>query len=74
MPPPLSTQAKHEHTTKILLAIIPSGVIVFASKCYPGSITDKEIVVDRGRLNKFVVGNNIMADKGFLIRQLTWGF
>ena len=46
----------------------PCGV--FVSECYPGSTTDKEIVVDSGILNKLVVGDNVMADKGFLIHDI----
>ena len=64
------TPPSAQHTAKLLVGIAPSGVVVFVSRCYPGSTTDKEIVVNSGILNKLDVGDNIMADKGFLLHDI----
>lgn len=61
---------KHRNTLKGLIGIAPNGVITFASKLYPGSISDKKIVADCGVLNIFQPGDLILADKGFLISDL----
>ena len=45
-------------------------MIVYTSECYPGSTTDKEIVIDSEILSKLSVGDNVMADKGFLIHDI----
>lgn len=61
---------KHNNTTKVLVAIMPSGAIVFKSSVYVGSISDKEIVKKSGFLNKLEAGDDVMADRGFNIRDL----
>lgn len=61
---------KHNNTTKVLVATMPSGAIVFKSKLYVGSISDKEIVKKSGFLDKVEEEDDIMADRGFNIRDL----
>lgn len=59
---------KSRPTMKSLVGITPSGVIAFVSSLYPGSTTDKEITIKSGLLDKLKRGDEIMADKGFLIQ------
>ena len=59
-----------QHTAKFLVGSAMCGVITYISKCYPGSTTDKEIVADSGICEKLQVGDNIMADKGFLLHDI----
>ena len=59
------------HTTyKFLVAIAPNGAILFVSDAYEGSISDKEIVRLSGFLDFFNTGDVVMADRGFLIKEL----
>lgn len=59
---------KSRNTAKCLVGITPSGVPCFVSPLYPGSISDKEITMKSGILNLLQQGDEIMADKGFLIQ------
>ncbi|XP_065895749.1 uncharacterized protein [Dysidea avara] len=61
---------KNKNTVKVLLGITPSGAISFVSKCYEGSISDKRLVEVSGLLEKLDAGDEIMADKGFLIQDI----
>lgn len=62
------SQYKSRTTMKCLIGITPSGVTAFVSELYPGSISDKEIVKKSGLLQVLQAGDEIMADKGFLIK------
>ena len=53
---------------KALIGITPSGATAFATELYPGSISDKEIVKRSGLLNTLQPGDEIVADKGFTIK------
>ena len=53
---------------KGLIGITPSGVCSFVSDLYTGSISDKEIIIQSGFLDKLSKGDGVMADKGFLIQ------
>ena len=55
---------------KVLIGVAPNSIITFISAAYPGSITDKELTIASGILSLLVPGDNIMADKGFLIENL----
>ena len=60
-----------DHTTvKILAGTAPGAVFTFISNTYPGSISDKEIVVKSGflNLNLWEQGDIVMADRGFFIK------
>ena len=53
---------------KSLIGITPSGATAFISELFSGSTSDKEITVKSGLLNLLQAGDEIMADKGFLIQ------
>jgi len=61
---------KNKNTVKVLIGITPSGAVSFVSKCFEGSISDKRLVEVSGLLDKLEAGDEIMADKGFLIQDL----
>ena len=54
----------------------PSGSVSFVSQLYYGSLSNREIVERSGLLhpNIYNEGDEIMADKGFNIRDLTYTF
>ncbi|XP_048051258.1 uncharacterized protein LOC125271247 [Megalobrama amblycephala] len=54
-------------TFKALIGVAPCGAITFASKLFTGSISDKELTRQSGILNLLEPGDEVMADKGFLI-------
>ena len=60
---------KSHKTVKNLVGIAPGGGFTFISNTYPGSISDKEIVVKSGFLNPnlWEQGDIVMVDRGFLI-------
>ncbi|KAK0136896.1 hypothetical protein N1851_026918 [Merluccius polli] len=55
---------------KDLIGIAPSGEVTFVSDLYIGSISDKEITKKSGILSVLEEGDMVMADKGFLIKDL----
>ena len=59
---------KHHNTLKLLVSCTPSGTITFVSELFTGNISDKQIVNRSGFLSQIKPGNNVMADRGFLIR------
>lgn len=61
---------KNKNTVKILVGIMPSGGIVFISPTYEGSISDKKIGWNQWAVRKLEVGDEIMAEKGFDIKDL----
>lgn len=59
------------HTTfKFLVAVAPNGTIVYLSDAFQGSISDKEIVRQSGFLDYLDPGDEVMADRGFLIKDM----
>ena len=54
----------------MLLACTLSGTITFVSKLYTGNISDKNIVSKSGFLHLIKPEDNVVADCGFLIRDL----
>ncbi len=56
---------KSRFTLKFLVAISPSGEIMFLSKVYGGRATDTEITCNSGFLDLIEDGDVILADKGF---------
>ena len=73
-PSSLVTQAttfssyKNKNTVKVLIGIIPSGAIIFISPTYEETIS---VVKQSGLLDKLEVGDEIMADEGFKIQDLS---
>ena len=55
---------------KVLVGVVSNGVIIFISKLYFGSTSDKVIVQKCRILSHFVAVNLILADKGFLIENI----
>ena len=62
---------KSHMTYKSLVGISPAGVVTFVSDLYAGSVSDKQITNLSGLVDLCEVGDAIMADKGFLISDLT---
>lgn len=64
---------KGRETYKSLVGVTPSGSVSFVSQLYYGSLSDREIVERSGLLDPKMLddGDEIMADKGFNIRDLT---
>ena len=61
---------KHHNTLKALVSISPTGAFTFISKLFTGSISDRRIVEESGYLEYLEHGDDVMADRGFLIRDL----
>lgn len=63
---------KHTHltkvnTVKILIGITPQGSISFVSQSWGGRTSDKYLTEHCKILNKLVLGDLVMADRGFTI-------
>ena len=55
---------------KILVGIAPNCAITFLSDPYPGSATDKEVVLKSGVMEQMETGDGILVDKGFHIQDI----
>ena len=64
---------KNHNTAKALAGITPSGAFSFISPLYGGSISDRELFVTSGLLEKLEPGDAIMADKGFNVADILEG-
>ena len=60
---------KHHNTLKYFVSVAPNSMIVFLSKAYPGSISDKQITNLSGFLDQVGQYCSIMVDKGFSIAE-----
>lgn len=56
---------KHNNTCKYLIGI--TGAVMFLSHGWGGRVSDKQITMESGFLDKVTNGDCIMADRGFLI-------
>ena len=61
---------KHSNTFKVLVGTSPSGTFTFLSKLYTGSISDRKTIELSGFVDKLELGDDVMADRGFIIRDL----
>ena len=74
-PSSLDTQAqcwsdyKHHCTLKFLVAITPNGMFSYVSPCYGGRASDKFITTDCGFYSKLEPNDQVMADRGFKIKE-----
>jgi len=60
---------KHCNTVKALIGISPSGIPIFISDAFEGSISDNEITLKSGLVEKLEPNDAIMADRGFTGRE-----
>jgi len=59
------------HTTyKFLIGIAPNGTIIYVSDLFEGAISDKQVVIQSGFLDKLRAGDAVLADRGFVIQDL----
>ena len=65
----LWSEYKHHYTFEVLVAITPTGAISYVSSCYGGSTSDIFIVRNSGFLNVIEPYVEVMADRGFKIRE-----
>ncbi|KAM7290352.1 uncharacterized protein ISCGN_026997 [Ixodes scapularis] len=56
---------KSGYTIKLLIGIIPNGMISFVSKIYGGRQSDSHITVNSGFLSLVQPGDVVLSDKGF---------
>ena len=63
------SEYKHHCTIKVLISITPTGMISFVSDCYGGRASDKYIVQNSGFYNFIEPYDQIMADRGFKIKE-----
>ena len=60
---------KNHNTAKFLVAVNPTGAIVFISKCWGGRASDKHITSNCGLLDHLIHGDVVLADRGFDISE-----
>ncbi|XP_061171054.1 uncharacterized protein LOC133180593 [Saccostrea echinata] len=61
---------KSHNTFKALVAIQPNGAFTFVSKFWSGNVSDRKITVDSKYIDLISPGDEVMADRGFQIRDL----
>ena len=61
---------KHHTTHKILVAILPNGMIGFVSDAFEGSMSDVQITKESGFLDLVEPHDLVMADRGFTIQNM----
>lgn len=61
---------KSRNTGKCLLGISPSGTFTFVSEVYGGNVSDRYITEHSNFIELIEEGDDVMADRGFTIRDL----
>ena len=56
---------KSHNTVKFLIAISPTGAIIFVSKCWGGRVSDKHLTANSGFMDHLMYGDLVLADRGF---------
>ena len=67
------SENKSHTTVKAFVGIALGGGFTFISQVFPGSISDKQIVIKSGILNPVLweKGDAIMADRGFTVEDFS---
>lgn len=60
---------RHSNTIKYLIGITPAGAVSFLSSGWGGKVSDNEITLRSGFIDKLSQGDVILADRGFLIQK-----
>jgi hypothetical protein len=61
---------KSHNTYKALIGISPTGLITYISDLWGGNVSDRYITEHSGFLDLLEAGDEVMADRGFTIRDL----
>ena len=56
---------KHHNTVKLLIGITPQGVVSFISEAWGVRVSDKYLTEHCGVLDKLLLGDVVLADRGF---------
>ena len=60
---------KHHNTIKYLISITSSGAVNFISEGWGGRVSDKEITLKSGFMERLLHGDEVLADRGILVSE-----
>ena len=61
---------KHHNTWKQLVGVTPNGQVTFFSDLWGGRVSDKQITRESGVLDLLSIGDNVMVERGFYIKDI----